>query len=90
MDQSLVLFILINITCYLAILWNNRRLIIGLKSEGLENWEQSKKYLNKYLLNFALVLEKTQGTLWDKGLSCIILSFKFFDFGLKLKYQNQY
>ena len=62
MDQSLVLFSLIDITCYLASLWNNRRLIIGLKSVGLENWEQSKKYLNKYLLNFALVSEKTQDT----------------------------
>ena len=29
-------------------------------------------------------------TLWDKGLSYIISSFKFFDFGLSLKYQNQY
>ena len=28
--------------------------------------------------------------LWDKGLSYIISSFKFFDFGLSLKYQNQY
>ena len=27
---------------------------------------------------------------WDKGLSYIISSLKFFDFGLSLKYQNQY
>ena len=33
---------------------------------------------------------KSPATLWDKGLSYIISSFKFFDFGLSLKYQSQY
>ena len=37
-------------------------------------WEINKEYI----------------ALWDKGLSYIISSFKFFDFGLSLKYHNQY
>ena len=37
-----------------------------------------------------LGINQNTDTLWDKGLSYTISSFKFFDFGLNFKYQNQY
>ena len=37
-----------------------------------------------------LGINQNTDTLWDKGLSYIISSFKFFAFDLSLKYQNQY